>query len=201
MVGKLFNVRHQLTFYGAYHTNKWNVLIHIICVPIILWSAQVFLALASPPSFLPSVNVKVNDWLQFESNWTTVFSTVYWLYYMALEPVGALLYLPQLALSTLFATAFAHHDNAFKKALALHVFSWIAQFVGHGAAEGRAPALLDNILGAVVLAPFFVHLEILFALGYKPKLHKEINNSIGVEVARLRREKAQQKRDAAAKRK
>lgn len=24
--------------------------------------------------------------------------------------------------------------------------SWIAQFIGHGAFEGRAPALLDNLL-------------------------------------------------------
>ena len=27
----------QLTFYGAYHSNRINVLIHIICVPILLW--------------------------------------------------------------------------------------------------------------------------------------------------------------------
>lgn len=30
---------------------------------------------------------------------------------------------------------------------AAHVVSWIAQFMGHGLAEGRAPALLDNLLG------------------------------------------------------
>lgn len=27
----------QLTFYGAYHSNKTNVLIHIVCVPLLLW--------------------------------------------------------------------------------------------------------------------------------------------------------------------
>jgi hypothetical protein len=27
----------QLVFYGAYHSNKINVLIHIICVPLIVW--------------------------------------------------------------------------------------------------------------------------------------------------------------------
>jgi 2-hydroxy fatty acid dioxygenase len=31
-------------------------------------------------------------------------------------------------------------------AAAVHAFSWIAQFIGHGFAEGRAPALLDNVL-------------------------------------------------------
>jgi hypothetical protein len=47
---------------------------------------------------------------------------------------------------------------------------------------------------AVVLAPFFVHLEVLFALGYRPKMHKRINNSIGVEIARIRRLEAEKKR-------
>ena len=32
----LLNFR-QLVFYGAYHSNKTNVIIHIICVPLIVW--------------------------------------------------------------------------------------------------------------------------------------------------------------------
>ena len=39
----------------------------------------------------------------------------------------------------------------------------------------------------MVLAPFFVHLEILFALGYRPQLHHDIKNSVGVEIARIRK--------------
>jgi len=78
-------------------------------------------------------------------------------------------------------------------------FSWIAQFLGHGLAEGRAPALLDNILGALVLAPFFVHLELLFMLGYRPELHKQLKNDVGKEIARLRREQAEKRRAAEKK--
>lgn len=40
---------------------------------------------------------------------------------------------------------------------------------------------------AVVLAPFFVHLELLFKAGYRPAFHREIENSIGVEIARIRK--------------
>lgn len=86
-----------------------------------------------------------------------------------------------------------------KVAGALHAFSWIMQFIGHGAAEGRAPALLDNLLGAVVLAPFFVHLEMLFALGYNPKLHKQIQNEVGKDIAKFRREQAEKQRAAGRK--
>jgi len=32
-----FNDDLQLTFYGAYHNNKYNILIHVLCVPWLLW--------------------------------------------------------------------------------------------------------------------------------------------------------------------
>lgn len=40
---------------------------------------------------------------------------------------------------------------------------------------------------AVVLAPFFVHLEVLFALGYRPQLHNELKKSIDEEIARVKK--------------
>ena len=51
---------------------------------------------------------------------------------------------------------------------------------------------------AVVLAPFFVHLEVLFILGYKPQLHKDIQNGVGVEIAKMKKAAGDQKRAAAA---
>ena len=48
--------------------------------------------------------------------------------------------------------------------LSLFTFGWIAQFIGHGVFEGKAPALFDNLVQALVSAPFFVHLEVLFDL-------------------------------------
>ena len=47
---------------------------------------------------------------------------------------------------------------------------------------------------AVFTAPFFAHLEILFKLGYRPQLHHDLKNSVGVEIARIRREEAEKKR-------
>ncbi|RUS13821.1 hypothetical protein BC937DRAFT_94715 [Endogone sp. FLAS-F59071] len=37
------------------------------------------------------------------------------------------------------------NPNANAIALAVHVFSWIMQFIGHGVAEKRAPKLFDNL--------------------------------------------------------
>lgn len=50
-------------------------------------------------------------------------------------------------LSLLSATAHSYRPDGIRDAIIVQVVSWIAQFLGHGLAEGRAPALLDNIVG------------------------------------------------------
>jgi uncharacterized membrane protein YGL010W len=61
--------------------------------------------------------------------------------------------------------------------------------------EGRAPALLDSLLQSLVLAVFFVWLEVLFFLGYRPELHKRLQSKTGVLVAEYRRKKAEKERE------
>ncbi|KAF8738138.1 hypothetical protein AX14_011726 [Amanita brunnescens Koide BX004] len=192
----LFNVDKQLTFYGAYHSNRINVLIHIVCVPILLWTFQVLATEIPVPSFVPRIHYGINDYFVFDLNIPAIHAAIYILYYFTLEPIAALLYLPQLVLLLLTATAFSKYPGHITQAAILHGISWIAQFLGHGLAEKRAPALLDNVLGAVVLAPFFVHLELLFGLGYRPEMHKRINNEIGKEITRIRKLAGDKKRAA-----
>lgn len=87
------------------------------------------------------------------------------------------------------ASGFGDIPTAIPFGIIVEVFSWGMQFVGHGFFEKRAPALLENLVQgtsscalvaprqwcavwegpslscvALVLAPFFVHLELLFAL-------------------------------------
>ncbi|KAK7060263.1 hypothetical protein VNI00_001028 [Paramarasmius palmivorus] len=199
MAASIFDVNTQLTFYGAYHSNRINVIIHIICVPLILWSAQVMLCDAPTPEFLPKIHYDFNEYLAFDLNIPAIFSAAYIAYYFMLEPFAALLYVPQLTISLLTATALSARPDHITIGAAVHGVSWIAQFIGHGFAEKRAPALLDNLLGAVVLAPFFVHLEILFALGYRPEMHKRIKNDIGKEITRIKKIEGDKRRAAAAK--
>lgn len=74
-------------------------------------------------------------------------------------------------------------------AAAVHVISWILQFIGHGKYEGRKPALLDNLVQALFLAPLFVWYEILFKLGFYKNLKKEVDSGIAVELAKLNAKK------------
>ncbi|KAI6917856.1 hypothetical protein KC355_g17508 [Hortaea werneckii] len=76
-------------------------------------------------------------------------------------------------------------------ALGIHIFSWIAQFIGHGIFEGRAPALLDNLVQALFLAPFFVWLEILFAFGYRPELKARLDKAVQKEIEKYRKQKGE----------
>ena len=110
-----------------------------------------------------------------------------------MEPVAGGLLAPLLLAGTAYSkhlTA-AHGATANYWALGIFVASWIAQFVGHGVFEGRAPALLDNLVQAIFLAPFFVWMEILFACGYRPELHSRVEIAVQKEVERYRKSKAQ----------
>lgn len=64
------------------------------------------------------------------------------------------------------------------------------QFIGHGAFEKRAPALLDNLVQALLLAPFFVFMELLFIFGYRPELQKRIDVAVEKEITRFKAEKS-----------
>jgi uncharacterized membrane protein YGL010W len=95
-------------------------------------------------------------------NLGTLSCLLYSVLYILMEPVAGSLLAPLL----LGGTAFANHltstygTTANYWAIVLHVVSWVLQFIGHGVFEGRAPALLDNLIQAVFLAPLFVWLEV-----------------------------------------
>ena len=114
-------------------------------------------------------------------------------FYTLLEPVAGALLAPLL----LAFTAYANHltgtygSTANYWAGALHAGCWIAQFVGHGLFEGRAPALFDNLVQAFVLAPFFVWMEILFHLGYRPQLKSRLDAAVQKEIEKYRKTRGQ----------
>ncbi|CAO3590699.1 unnamed protein product [Absidia cylindrospora] len=113
--------------------------------------------------------------------------TFYSVYYAALDPVAAALYAPILYGMCYTATQFQRFNaNANKIALGLHITSWIFQFIGHGAAEKRSPKLMDNLVQALVSAPYFVFFEVLFALGYRSKLRNEMMIEVEKDVAAFR---------------
>lgn len=185
-------LEEQMTFYSAYHYNLWNKLVHIVCVWPIFWTAQVFFFYAPVPEGLKGIF----------SNWTMVLSFFYGLYYFLVElpgiagPIATIL-----VITGYFTTKQLYDDNVFllanqgadaamplwKPALAIHIICWTFQILGHQIFEKRSPAFLDNLLGAVVMAPLFVILEVLFPLGYKAELHKAVEVNSIKKIAEFRK--------------
>jgi len=44
----VFNLKDQMAFYGAYHNNFLNQLVHVVFVPLLMWSALVWAAYSGP---------------------------------------------------------------------------------------------------------------------------------------------------------
>lgn len=178
------DLESHLVFYGSYHHNKVNVAIHIICVPLILFSAF------SIGTFTGTL-IKTPAWMTvpyLELNAGTIGATLYSALYLLLEPVAGFV----LAAMCIGAAAASNYlkeidpDTTLKGAITVHVICWILQFVGHGAFEKRAPALLDNLVQALFLAPMFVWLEILFFLGYRPELQARVEKKVQAEIAKFK---------------
>lgn len=108
-----------------------------------------------------------------------------------MEPVAGGMLAPLILAGTVYANHLTetYGMTANYWAIGIHIFSWVAQFIGHGVFEGRAPALLDNLVQAIFLAPFFVWLEFLFALGYRPELKSRLDSSVQKSIAEFRASK------------
>ena len=158
------------------------------CVPAILITAFAFGSVTGP--LLPLPSSVVVPYLPPDGG--TIAAFLYSTLYVLMEPVAGGMLAPLI----LGGTAYAHYllgeygQVAMNWAIGIHIFSWIAQFVGHGRFEGRAPALLDNLVQAFFLAPLFVWLEFLFMLGYRPELQSRLKVGVEKEIAKAKAEKA-----------
>lgn len=119
-------------------------------------------------------------------NCSFILFAAYALYYVALEPFAGLSWAAVMGLP-MWAAA-----NAFRQAVpvawawatAAHVLSWVMQVhFGHNLAEKRRPALLDSFFQSLVLAPLFVWFEVLFFVGYRPALQREVQGRAAANIA------------------
>lgn len=136
-------------------------------------------------------SIPVPPWLSVPHlpfNAGTVTAVLYSTLYILMEPVAGAMIAPLIIGGTAYGDYLTstYGPTANTWASAINVVCWIAQFVGHGKFEGRAPALLDNLVQALFLAPFFVWFEILFALGYRPDLKSRLDKAVEEEIKKFR---------------
>lgn len=148
---------------------------------------------------IPLPSSTLNTYLPL--NLGTAAAMLYSTLYVLMEPVAGGLVAPLIVGGTAYATHLTHSSYAATAnywALGVHVVSWIAQFVGHGKFEGRAPALLDNLVQALFLAPFFVWMEILFFFGYRQDLKQRLDKEVQQEIQKFKGKGKQPQTNGAA---
>ncbi|OMJ15655.1 putative endoplasmic reticulum membrane protein [Smittium culicis] len=193
----VFDLKTQYVKYGEYHSNPVNILFHQIFVPSILWSTIGLLYLAGPMFETPEMIAKLAAPLGINvtMNLGTIMTFVYMAYYLTLDTVAALIFAPfQLAMLVSSTYVMENFNNPTTIMIAVYVTSWVVQVGGHFVFEKRAPALLDNLVQAFAMAPFFVFLELLFMIGYRPEFHKEVHKLIVEKVEIFRSSKANNKK-------
>ncbi|ORC92006.1 uncharacterized protein TM35_000042200 [Trypanosoma theileri] len=164
-----YTLRKGFVFYGAYHSDWRNQLVHIFFVPTIFTSVLSFLA-----------RVQITSSIDLSQ----IAAGVYAISFIKMEPGAGIPYAAVIAFMQYIAS---HHlKQRPKLSLAINVTGWIIQFISHAFFEKRSPALLDDPFQALHSSVFFVWLEVLFYFGYKPELKKELDMLISkkkVEIA------------------
>ncbi|XP_008780445.2 2-hydroxy-palmitic acid dioxygenase mpo1-like [Phoenix dactylifera] len=165
----VFDLEKHFAFYGAYHSNPMNILIHTFFVwPIFFTSLVLF---HFTPPLLP-LGFGYGEGQELALNLGFVVALVFGLFYVFMDrkagSLAALLCILCWVGSDWLASRLGF-SLAWKFVLAAQLFCWTGQFLGHGIFEKRAPALLDNLPQALSMAPFFVFLEVLKNfLDYEP---------------------------------
>ncbi|KAH7652521.1 2-hydroxy-palmitic acid dioxygenase Mpo1-like protein [Dioscorea alata] len=169
MAKGLFDLENNFAFYGAYHSNPTNVLIHMLFVWPIFYTSLLLLQFTPLLLHVP-FGFGGGDAL-LPLNFAFVFALIYALFYVLMDKKAGSLAALLCMLCWLGSDANASRlgfSLAWKVVLAAQLFCWTGQFIGHGVFEKRAPALLDNLSQAFLMAPFFVLLEALQQFGYEP---------------------------------
>ncbi|QDZ25390.1 hypothetical protein HOP50_17g79300 [Chloropicon primus] len=168
----------KLAFYQSYHNNPWNKIIHVICIPLIVWAVLVWFCLVEVK--VPVLDKEINLGMAT----TIAYSVMYTLadYSAGLTWVvfiGAPLYTVAMEAATAMEA-----KTASLWALAAFVFGfWVQIHAGHMVFEKRKPALMDGFAEAMLSAPLFVWLEIIFFFGFKKELQEEVEHKAAKLIA------------------
>lgn len=132
--GQAREIDALLAKYAESHRNHTNELIHIVCVPVIVFSLLGIVWAIHPVAAI------------------AVVAAAMWYYFQLSRPFA----LGMLAMSALMLglLSLLPPPAVLPLSIALFVLAWVGQFVGHQI-EGRKPSFLDD-LRFLLIGPLFV---------------------------------------------
>ena len=139
-----------LNEYSASHKNKINGIIHLICVPLILWATIGILYAIPVPTILQHYNF----------NWSYIVIILALTFYLRLGIVPYLIMLLQIVVILFICTVLAMSNKPlFLLSIIVFVLAWIGQFIGHKI-EGVKPSFFKD-LQFLLIGPLWVSYKIL----------------------------------------
>jgi uncharacterized membrane protein YGL010W len=198
------DVEDTMAFYGVYHREPMNQLIHFFGVPGILWSILIIFS-HLPLPWLGSYAIIVPGTAAHPITWAAVLALFYFIFYFYVDVYGASLFSPLLYYFYTTASNWTMHDQQLhiKKTSSktgswmgtgrmlrlgalIHIFCWYIQIhPGHAIFEGAKPALLDSVGGALTSAPLFAFYEGLWFAGINKRLQQRTQVLVEEYTAKL----------------
>ena len=141
-------------FYKKYHSNLGNIFVHIICIPILVWS-------------IFGISNKLGELLSLNQNLVTrslpslLIYLSYMTYYYIIAPNNifyqtALFYL----IILVHLNSFYRNKYSLLFYTLVHIGGWVIQILSHKYLEGNSPALLSGIVQSFLTAPIFIVQEL-----------------------------------------
>jgi uncharacterized membrane protein YGL010W len=135
--------------YGKSHQNKYNQLIHKVCVPLILWASLAFVYCIPVPKIFNSQVF----------NWGYLIVLMAFIFYIRLGVIPLVIMLFQSFIILYSLKVFSHWQLPILLiAVIVFVISWILQFIGHKI-EGKRPSFLKD-LQFLLIGPLWVFLRV-----------------------------------------
>lgn len=179
-INKLSKFQRFFYDYGRYHSNRINVWIHVLCIPVIYVSLMQLLRFACS-----------HYGIEYNLGW--LIPILASPMYFSVDVITGILTLVvglggDLVFKRYDLSCPDHNLKGWHIWLILHLVSWIAQFIGHGIFEKRKPALMDNLL-LTLNAPVFALLEVFELFGYRKEEIEETRKYINYDVQKYREKK------------
>jgi len=137
-------------FYRKYHHNIGNILVHILCIPAIVWSIFGFanktgqyigLDQTSYYKFIPSTSIYLSYMLYYYIIAPRkIFWQTFYFYFMIL----------------INSNSYYNSSNSITKYLIVQILGWVFQIASHKYLEGNSPALLKGAVQSFITAPIFI---------------------------------------------
>ncbi len=165
----------MLTGYAAAHQHPFNVFMHMVGIPTIMFGALI-------PMTWVSIDID-----GFSFSLAYVVMAGFFLFYLTLDLLFAVVFLIIAALIAMLATQVGQLPVAVSGSIAAAAFfgGYLGQFVGHYV-EKSMPVLVKHPIQANLAAPFFTVVELFKITGLRPQLF----DAVQAQIARRREEEA-----------